>query len=103
MTNEILKLRDAGVTAIMCQNDAVAIKVAKCCISCGINLPDDCMVLGFDNLSDIDKEQLRGKIVTVEQDFYQIGYLAGKLMLKALNNPHESHFEKNVVPIKLVP
>lgn len=102
MTNEILKLREAGVTAMLCQNDTVAIKAAKCCISCGINIPNDFLIMGFDNVRDIDKEQLRGKIITVEQDFYKIGYLAGELMLKALEDTNGSHSEKYVVPVKLV-
>ncbi len=62
-------LLDNGATAIICGNDLLAVGVLKECERCGINVPLDLSVIGFDNLP-IAREM---SLTTISQDRIELG------------------------------
>ena len=94
-------LIDSGVDAVMCQNDWVALEFVEECERKGVRIPEEILVLGFDNLTELNKKHGSDKIVTVKQDFYEMGVRAGKMILKALNDKNGMCI-RNVVPVTLV-
>ncbi len=87
------------VTAIMCQNDWVALEVYRICRDQGISVPGEMCIMGFDNVDELEERDGGNAIVTVEQDFYEIGRKAGETMLREINEENFGNY-KNVVPIK---
>ncbi len=79
LTKSILK-RD--VTAIFCCNDKLAMKIMKQLLICGIKVPQDVSIMGFD---DWDKSNdLPIKLSTVRQIFEEIGNNAANLLINAI-------------------
>lgn len=101
MTEAINKLRSSGVTAIMCQNDWVARDVITYCEDMGISVPEDIMVMGFDHINAFQSIDVGDRIVTVEQNFYEMGRKAGEVILKEMQD-ESGKCARVVVPVKLI-
>lgn len=71
-------LIDAGVTAILCFNDMVAVGVLLACKNEGIEVPAECSVIGFDNI-DIS-QYVTPPLTTVHQLKRKIGSGAMKML-----------------------
>lgn len=80
----IQSLEGFDFTAIFCANDLIAIGVIKGLQSKGLNVPQDVSVVGFD---DIDMANIISpSLTTVRQPSYDIGYKAGEILIKNLEN-----------------
>lgn len=91
------RLLGAGVTAILCFNDMVATGVLLACRSRGLSVPEQCSVVGFD---DIDLARyVSPSLTTVHQPKREIGNIAMR-MLQALLE--ERSVENRVLPPELV-
>lgn len=69
--------------AILCMNDEMAFAAMDFCTEIGKQVPNDVIVVGFDNLfnSDISIPTL----TTIKQNFEGQGYLAGMNLIKEIN------------------
>lgn len=66
-----------------------------------VNIPEDISLIGFDNIQMTDL--VSPQLTTIQQDFYQIGYLAAESLLTQINQQQNSgkHLSK-IVPIELI-
>lgn len=91
------RLLEAGVTSILCFNDMVATGVLLACRGQGVSVPEQCSVVGFD---DIDLARyVSPSLTTVHQPKREIGNIAMQ-MLQALLE--ERSVENRVLPPELV-
>ncbi|TCO49954.1 DNA-binding LacI/PurR family transcriptional regulator [Kribbella antiqua] len=66
---QIAKRRD--VTAVLCGSDDIAAGVLRALLDCGVRVPEDISVAGFDDQPYV--EMLRPALTTVRQDFHDLG------------------------------
>ena len=69
--------------AIICMNDEMAFATMDFCSEIGRKVPDDVIVLGFDNL--INADTCVPTLSTIKQNFEGQGYLAGMNLIKEIN------------------
>jgi LacI family repressor for deo operon, udp, cdd, tsx, nupC, and nupG len=74
--------------AFFCVSDAYAAAVIKSCTKMGLRVPQDVMVVGFDNI-DI-AAMLSPTITTINQPKYQLGFSSCELLIELINNPNPS-------------
>lgn len=86
ITEAVQNLREKGVTCVLCQNDWVAVEVYSICEELGISVPDEMCIMGFDNMDEHSEMKGGDKIITVEQDFYEIGVKAGETLLREIRD-----------------
>jgi len=55
--------------------------------------------MGFDNISELDEMDGGNKIITVEQNFFELGVKAGETVLREING--EMPGIKYIVPVKI--
>ncbi|MCL2578475.1 MAG: GntR family transcriptional regulator [Oscillospiraceae bacterium] len=74
-----------GVSAVICYNDQVAVKLVQSCAGAGIRVPQDLSVVSFDNsnLSSVSSVPL----TTVTHPGAQMGRFAAQSILKAICSP----------------
>lgn len=75
-------LLSAGVTALLCYNDRVAIGVLRACRAQGIAVPRDLSIVGFDDLA--SASWVTPALTTVRQPRWEMGRLAMEMMLALL-------------------
>ncbi|MCX7884493.1 MAG: GntR family transcriptional regulator [Caloramator sp.] len=92
-------LYDLGVTAIICENDFIAMDILKSLNIQGINVPNDISLAGFDNIPVL--QQMNIELTTIEQDFYEIGKKAAELVVEYIEG-REVVQNKVVIPVKLI-
>ena len=94
----------AGVTAILAENDAVAHNILTICREMGIRVPEDMSVCGFDGnewAHALEHAEQPLTITTIEQDQAAMGREAARLLLENTGRP--IHVANNVrLPVKLV-
>ncbi len=90
-------LAAAGVTAIFCYNDSIAVGALLACRALGIAVPEQLSIVGFD---DIELAQLvTPPLTTIHQPRLRLGQLAMEMLLDLLaGRPVEDH----VIPTGLV-
>ncbi len=93
---ELLTLKDPP-TAIFAANDQSAIGVFQAAEELGVRIPEDCSVVGFDNISEAKYLGL----TTVDQFLEDMGYIAVQMLIKLIDHePLENLIYK--MPTKLV-
>lgn len=83
MAIELLSIPDRP-TAIFAMNDLMAVGVMDAASYLGLSIPKDLSIIGFD-----DREVAsftRPKLTTIKLPLQQIGYTAGDLLYKVINN-----------------
>jgi len=70
-------------TAVFCFNDIIAFGVVKAIHECGLKIPSDIAVIGFDNV--LFSQVCLVPLTTVHQESYKMGYTAMELVLKKIN------------------
>ena len=75
-------------TAVVCVNDVLAIAVIDLLSERSVRVPEDLSVTGYDN-TEYGKTKFYS-LTTVEQDFRQMGALAGERVLKKCADPHRA-------------
>ena len=84
------QLLDAGVTAIFCYNDMVAVGVLMACQQRGIAVPQELSIVGFDDIRMAN--YVTPPLTTICQPKVELGRLATEVMLDLLNNrPGKNH------------
>ena len=80
------RLLDSGArfTAIVGANDLIALGCYDALAERGIKVPDDVSVTGFDDMAFIDR--VNPPMTTVSVPFYEMGALAGQVMLSLLTS-----------------
>lgn len=72
--------------AIVCASDSYALGAINACRKMGVDVPNDCCVIGFDN---IDLSTIATPtITTISQPNYQLGYQACEILLEEIANPN---------------
>lgn len=95
---QLLTLRQNGITALLAENDQVAELIFLACRTIGLRIPEDLCLCGFDDTS-LSRSL---EITSIHQDFESIGREASRILLSALENP-AAEPEKIVLPVTLVP
>ncbi len=91
MTRKLLDLDDPP-TAIFAGSDTQAIGVLDAAQDCGIKVPDQLSVIGYDNIRDAEYLNL----TTIAQPLFESGYEGARLLISILENP-----QPNVQEIKM--
>ncbi|WP_029321969.1 LacI family DNA-binding transcriptional regulator [Butyrivibrio sp. AE3004] len=87
-----------GYTAIACMSDLVAFGVTEGLKQCGMKVPADISVIGFDNLKDC--ELLTPKLTSIAQDIELKAQRAGDHLFKMIGGADFAFDEK--LPIRVV-
>lgn len=95
--NAIRQMYNAGVTAIIAENDRVAQFIYMACSSMGLHIPEDISLCGFDNIEAAQELE----ITSVKQDFVAIGEQISQVLLDTMANPSAST-SKITVPVELI-
>ena len=94
------KLLKKKVTAVIAENDYVAVTVQKAFMGMGVKIPKEISLIGFDNLDVL--EHVGIMLTTVEQDFYMIGKTAAEIVIEMLENDKRTQIKKITIPVKLI-
>lgn len=81
---------------IFAANDLMAIGVIQAAQSLGLNVPNDVMVIGYDNIA--MAEYVSPKLSTIEQSGYQMGEIAFRLLYRQLEHPGEPLKDEEFIP-----
>ncbi|NLS14068.1 LacI family transcriptional regulator [Vibrio sp. SM6] len=89
-------LANAGtITAVFCQNDNIALAVYDACAKLNLTIGEDISLVSFDN--DLMSSHMRPRLSTVGFPIYEMGKLAGKMIIDQL------HEKQTLTSRKLVP
>lgn len=72
------------ITALFCASDMMAIGAMKAAESLSLKIPEDLSVIGFDDVP--FAQYMSPALGTVRQDFYLMGYHAGKQLVQMLKH-----------------
>lgn len=95
--NQLLALNQDRPTAIFISSDIQATGAIKAIRECGLNIPNDITIVGFD---DIELSEYLG-LTTVHQPMYEMGTLAVDRLMDKIAGDDSDNF-KTVFPTKLV-
>ncbi|MCS6825083.1 MAG: LacI family transcriptional regulator [Caldilinea sp.] len=90
-------LLQAGVTAVFCYNDMVAVGVLMQCRELGIRVPQDLSVVGYDDVE--IAAYVTPPLTTVHQPKLRLGELAMQMLLDLLDG---RPVQDQVLPVELV-
>ena len=92
-------LLDAGITAVFCYNDMVAIGVLRACQERGIAVPEQLSVIGFDDIK--MASYVTPPLTTIHQPKVELGRLAAQVLLDLLKNqPGRNHTLSPVLTLR---
>ena len=74
--------RERGFTAVLCFNDVAAIGAIRSIVDAGLRVPEDCSVMGFDDIPAAAFQTPR--LTTIRQPLQQMGRTAATLLLQKL-------------------
>lgn len=98
----VLNLYRAGVTAVFCVNDLVALKFINTMEKTGLRIPDDISVVGFDDYAPV--QFLNVPLTTMRQDFEDLGRESARLILEKMDDTakDKSGYKKVFCPTTLI-
>lgn len=74
--------------AVFCTSDILAVEVCRKALECGIRIPEEMAVIGYDDLE--IASMIDPPLTTVEQPYSKIGEAAAELLMKQKNQPEYS-------------
>lgn len=80
--------------AVVCYNDQIAVEVVKALEECGIHVPEQVSVTGYDN--SFIAENSRIKLTTIAHPQDKLGEMAARLLLELIQNPNEKAQEHQI-------
>ena len=83
---KVLFARNPNLTAIFCYNDLLAMGAIKSCKAMGLRVPEDCAIIGFDNIRFAGL--IDPALTTINVDKYEIGKRSATLLLNMFKNPN---------------
>jgi DNA-binding LacI/PurR family transcriptional regulator len=93
------RLLEAGITAVFCQNDMIAIGILMACQERGIAVPQELSVIGFDDIR--MASYVAPPLTTICQPKLELGRLAAQVMLDLLRNrPGRNHILQPTLVIR---
>ncbi len=87
-------------SAVFAVNDAVAVNLIKAAGRCGITVPDELAVVGFDDVS--YASHVNPALTTIAQPGREIGWQAGNLLLSRIEGRLKGAAKQIEVPVKLI-
>jgi LacI family transcriptional regulator len=99
MVGQDIAFKSDDYTAIACMSDIVAFGVIEGLKQCGIRVPYDMSVIGFDNLPDC--ELMTPKLTSVAQDFEWKARKAGDYLFKMIESGTELAIDERQ-PIRII-
>lgn len=87
------------VTALFAYNDLLAVGAIQACKELGRRVPEDCAIIGFDNIQ--LAALVTPSLTTVHVDKYELGRRAVTLLMDMLDNP-ETEFPPIYLDVELV-
>ncbi len=99
---ELLKKQifNHDITALICSNDRIAIKLMKKLTEMGIRIPQDVSIIGFDDWDSAQNDAIG--LTTVRQNFNEIGANATYLLLSAIQGKIQGKNTKLLSGVSLV-
>jgi LacI family transcriptional regulator len=94
----LLDIEDSP-TAIFASNDAMAMGAMDAVRNCGLRIPEDISIVGFDDVP--QAALVRPALTTVRQPLEQMGGVATQMLLDLLKNP-DKPIERIELPTELV-
>lgn len=91
-------IEEKGLTAVFGINDMTAVRIMKTLADRGYKVPKDLSIAGFDGLRIL--RDIGIHLTTIYQDFFKMGFEAGKLILEKINNPN-SEDKQISIPIEI--
>lgn len=86
-----------GLTAVFAANDQMALGVMHAFFECGVQVPEDVSVVGFDNIP--ESAFLTPSLTTVHQDFDELGRRGLKLLVDIMDgDPAPAELPERVPP-----
>lgn len=96
-----LLLKEANrPTAIMGSNDMMALGALEACEECGLNVPDDMSIIGFDDIPYASLPKIN--LTTIAQAKYQLGKLAVEMIFKLRENGLKNNCMKEILQPELI-
>lgn len=94
----ISEIKQEGITAVVTDNDGLAIEMKHLAIQEGLDVPGDLSIIGFDDNTHAMEERL----TTVSHMAWEIAEKATEIMLKLLNNPNSNLIFRERITPKLI-
>lgn len=88
---------DNGVSAVIAENDLVAIHFMKVAKQAGINIPEQLSIVGFDNIQ--AASLVEPALSTISQDFLAMGEAAASMLLQVIAKKEPANVE---VPVQWI-
>ena len=95
----IQKLHSDGNTGFVCENDLIAISLMSDIKKEGYSVPDDFLVIGFDNSQ--ASSLMDPPLSTIEQNFKELGVVAIQKLIKQIES-NQIKAEQIVIDITLI-
>ena len=87
-------------TAFFVQDDNMALGVREAVLTCGLRIPEDIAIIGFD---DIDMASLTGiELTTISQKTYEMGVMATQILINKIDGEAPSMVNKVVLDAELI-
>jgi LacI family transcriptional regulator len=87
MTRKLLA-ENRDVTGIVAGNDLIALGAMRAATECGVSIPDDLSVIGYDNIDVCDL--IHPPLTTIHQPKYEMGQAAVEMLLQSSNKTDET-------------
>lgn len=81
----VKSIKEENLTAIFGINDMTSVRIMKSLLDRGYRVPEDISIVGFDGLKIL--KDIGFHLTSVYQDFFKMGFEAGKLLLEKISNP----------------
>ena len=94
-------LRSKAVDGVVCPSDPLAVGVIQAAIDLGIRVPDDLLVVGYDN--DHFASESNIPVSTVSQPGHRMGELAVELLLSEIHQPADHAHQTLTLDPDLIP
>ncbi|QGQ48097.1 LacI family DNA-binding transcriptional regulator [Metabacillus sediminilitoris] len=77
------------ITAIYCASDLMAIGAMKAVKRLGLCIPNQISIIGYDDI--LLSSYMTPSLTTIAQNFYEMGFEAGKMLIEILEDKAKSH------------
>jgi DNA-binding LacI/PurR family transcriptional regulator len=88
------------ITAIVTVNDSVAIGATKGIWDCGMKIPEEMSIIGFDNYRQV--KFIHPSLTTINQPIREMGFAAAKSIDEFLKNPGTWSPPREIFPTELI-
>ncbi|MFC6176872.1 GntR family transcriptional regulator [Companilactobacillus huachuanensis] len=100
LTILVQQIKANNITALVIENDVVAIKIMNELRDFDIKIPQDLSIVGFDNIQ--ASKLSYPALTTIDQNFVSLGQHSAKILLKIINDPSYIAPERTVIPVTLI-